>query len=80
MIEDAEIAVRFAQQKFGTKVSTVTGFGNSYSLAKNISETLPAIELLKDESGKTVSWSAIVREKQEVWPIQYLLPGGAYIQ
>jgi pimeloyl-ACP methyl ester carboxylesterase len=80
MIEDAEIAVRFAQQKFGTKVSTVTGFGNSYSLAKNISETLPAIELLKDESGKTVSWSAIVREKQEMWPIQYLLPGGAYIQ
>jgi cephalosporin-C deacetylase-like acetyl esterase len=79
MIEDAEITVRFAREKLGTEVSTVAGFGNSYSLAKNISETLPGIELLKRDSGQIVSWSAIVREKQETWPILYLLPGGAYI-
>jgi hypothetical protein len=24
-------------------------------------------------------WSDIVNQKTELWPIQYLLPGGAYI-
>jgi len=26
-----------------------------------------------------LKWSEIVEQKKESWPIQYLLPGGAYI-
>jgi hypothetical protein len=26
-----------------------------------------------------VKWSELVEQKQELWPIQYLMPGGAYI-
>ena len=79
MIEDAEIAGRFAQEKLGMRVSAVTAPGEAFSLAKDISETLPGIALLQQPDGRSLSWSAIVREKQEVWPIQYLLPAGAYI-
>ena len=46
MIEDAEIAGRFAQEKFGVRVSAVTAPGEAFSLAKDISETLPGIGLL----------------------------------
>lgn len=79
MIEDAEIAGRFAQEKFGERVSAVTAPGEAFSLAKDISETLPGIALLPQSDGRSLSWSTIVSEKQELWPIQYLLPDGAYI-
>jgi pimeloyl-ACP methyl ester carboxylesterase len=79
MIEDAEIAGRFAQEKLGMRVSAVTAPGDAFSLAKDISETLPGIALLQQPDSRSLSWSAIVREKQELWPIQYLLPAGAYI-
>ena len=79
MIEDAEIATRFSREKLGVPVTAVTAPGNGYSLAKDISETLPGIELLPQPDGHVLSWSEIVREKQELWPIQFLLPAGAYI-
>jgi hypothetical protein len=79
MIEDAEIASRFAREKLGTPVTAVTSPGNGYSLAKDISETLPDIALLPQPDGHALSWAEIVRKKQELWPIQFLLPAGAYI-
>ena len=79
MIEDSEIATRFIQGKLGGRVSAVTAPENGYFLAKAISETLPGIELFPQSNGSDFSWATVVREKQEIWPIQYLLPGGAYI-
>ncbi len=79
MIEDAEIATRFVRGTLDARVTTVTATGNGYFLAKTISETLPGIKLLSQSNGRDFSWANIVREKQETWPIQYLLPGGAYI-
>jgi pimeloyl-ACP methyl ester carboxylesterase len=79
MIEDAEIAERFAQEKLAVRVSAVTASGEAFSLAKDISETLPGVALLPQPDGHSLSWAAIVQEKQEVWPIQYLMPAGAYI-
>ncbi len=79
MIEDAEIATRFVQEKVQARVTTVTAPENGYFLAKVVSETLPGIKLLPQSNGKDFSWAAVVREKQETWPIQYLLPGGGYI-
>jgi hypothetical protein len=80
MIEDAEIAGKFAGEKLGARVSAVAAPGEGYSLAKDISETLPGVQLLLQDAGKIVSWSGLVREKKEVWPIEFLLPGGAYVR
>jgi len=31
-------------------------------------------------AGDIMKWSEVVLQRRELWPIQYLLPGGAYIQ
>jgi cephalosporin-C deacetylase-like acetyl esterase len=79
MIEDAEIAGRFAQEKLGTKVVAVTSPDGGFTLASAIAETLPGIQLLSRPDAKVLKWSEIVEQKQEIWPIQYLLPSGAYV-
>ncbi|HYK40664.1 MAG TPA: acetylxylan esterase [Candidatus Eremiobacteraceae bacterium] len=79
MIEDAEIASRFASQKLHSNVAGVTATGDAYSLASAIAETLPGVSLLAEPNGNVLKWSEIVEQKREGWPIQYLLPGGAYI-
>ncbi|PYU76402.1 MAG: hypothetical protein DMG52_04615 [Acidobacteria bacterium] len=79
MIEDAEIAGRFAREKLGAKGVAVTAPDGGYTLASAIAETLPRIELLPQPDAKVLKWSEIVEQKQEIWPIQYLLPSGAYI-
>jgi len=79
MIEDSEIASRFAREKLGAKVVAITAPGDAYTLASAIAETLPGIELLPRPDAKILKWSEIVEQKREIWPIQYLLPSGAYI-
>jgi hypothetical protein len=37
------------------------------------------MRLLPEPNGKVLKWSEIVEEKRESWPIQYLLPSGAYL-
>jgi cephalosporin-C deacetylase-like acetyl esterase len=79
MIEDAEIAARFSRAKFNSKQLAVTADGDAYTLARSIAETLPDIKLLPQPDAHILNWSEIVEQKREIWPIQYLLPGGAYI-
>jgi hypothetical protein len=79
MIEDAEIASRFAREKLGAKVMTVIAPGEAYTLASAVAETLPGIKLLPQPGVKTLKWSEIVEQEREIWPVQYLLPSGAYI-
>jgi hypothetical protein len=79
MIEDAEIAKQFAQERWARNVTAVTGQGESYTLATAISEVLPGVRLLTNGDAKVLRWSEVVEQKQEVWPIQLLVPGGAYI-
>jgi Acetyl xylan esterase (AXE1) len=78
MIEDAEIAKRFVEEKLRRNVTAVTGAGESSTLATAVSEALPGVKLL-DAAEKDLSWRVLVEHKQEVWPIQLLVPGGAYI-
>jgi Acetyl xylan esterase (AXE1) len=78
MIEDAEIAGRFAREKLGAKVQAVTAPSVGYTLASAIAETLPGVELLCRRDAQVLKWSEIVEQKRETWPIQYLLPSGAY--
>ncbi len=79
MIEDAEIARRFATEKLHANVVAVTAAGDAYTLASAVTETLPGIKLLPAPNRKILKWSEIVEQKREIWPIQYLMPSGAYI-
>jgi len=80
LIEDAEIASRFADARLGARVAAVTAPGNAYTVADAISETLPNIKLLPQADGVVLKWSEIVGQRREIWPIQYLLPSGAYLK
>jgi len=80
MIEDAEIATRFVHAKVDAHAEvTVTGVGNTHTLAIAVSETLPGIRLLSQTDAQIVKWSDLVNQERELWPIEYLLPGGAYV-
>ena len=79
MIEDAEVASRFATETLQRRVSAVTSPDNGYTLAAAIAEVLPGIKLLPAPNANILKWSDLVERKQEMWPIQFLLPGGAYI-
>ncbi len=80
MIEDAEIAAHFFRAQFNPQAEfVVTGTNDAYTLASTISETLPNIRLLPQPDIQIIKWSEVVNHKTELWPIQYLLPGGAYV-
>lgn len=80
MIEDVEIGARFVEQKMKPPAEiTVTGTGSAYTLASAVSETLPEVKLLAQPGLPNFRWSEVVNQKMELWPIQYLLPGGAYV-
>jgi pimeloyl-ACP methyl ester carboxylesterase len=80
IIEDTEIAFRFARENInGDADFRITGMGNAYTLASAVSKILPNIQLLSQPGARIEKWSDLVNQKQELWPIQYLLPGGAYV-
>ena len=80
MIEDVEIAARFAQEKLNAQAEfTVSGSGEASTLASAAAETLPHFKLMSQPESHALRWSELVDEKRELWPIQDLLPGGAYV-
>jgi hypothetical protein len=80
MIEDAEVASRFAQAKFEHNVTAVSSTGRGYTLAGVVSQVLPGVKLTNPGNEKILRWSEIVEGEREVWPIELLVPGGAYLQ
>jgi pimeloyl-ACP methyl ester carboxylesterase len=80
MIEDVEIATRFFRAQVNIRAEFfVAGSNGTFTLASAISETLPNIKLLSEPDGDVIPWSELVNQKTELWPIEYLLPSGAYI-
>jgi Acetyl xylan esterase (AXE1) len=81
MIEDAEVAARFARLKLGARRLAVTGEGESRTLAIAIAACLSDVELLPSRSrAAAFSWRETVEQMRETWPIHFLLPGGAYLR
>ena len=80
MIEDVEIATRFAQLKFGADHFSLVADPDYELLARAASGTLNGITHSASSSLPAMKWSDIVDHEVEVWPIQWLMPGGAYIQ
>jgi hypothetical protein len=79
MIEDVEIAARFVKEKFAASEFAITGAGDAYTVARAASEVLPNVKLLAEPHAQILSWSELVEQERELWPIQDLLPGGAYV-
>jgi len=80
MIEDAEIATRFFNAAIRPQSEfAVAGTEGSASLVSAIAQTLPNVKLLPQAGSELFRWSEVVEQKKEIWPIQYLLPGGAFI-
>ncbi len=80
MIEDAEIAVRFSRGKLHAGSYSVVSDPQSAVLASAIAGTLPAVSVGPHPPADVMKWSELVVQRRELWPIEYLLPGGAYIQ
>jgi hypothetical protein len=79
-IEDVEIASRFARQQLGAADLSIAGDGDAYTLAHDAAAVLPGLRLVASGGAQALSWAALVERQQERWPVQYLLPGGAYIR
>lgn len=80
MIDDAEIAARFAEERIGTKVTGIAAPGEAYTLAEAITEIMPGVKAVRESDSVLLKWSQLVDEKREAWPIWFLVSGGAYIQ
>jgi hypothetical protein len=80
MIEDAEISLRFSQEVLHASTVSIASDPQSTVLADAISKTLPGLFVALQPATDLMNWSDIVTQRREQWPIQYLLPGGAYIQ
>jgi hypothetical protein len=79
MIEDTEIVVRFAAESLKLSGFSVIGADEAGLLASSIAEVIPGVALAPGQVNHQMTWSTLVTSGQEVWPIHYLLPGGAYI-
>jgi len=82
MFEDVEIVTRFANLKLRGQQAdlAISGTGSAYTLATTASEVLPNLRLVSRPDAQGVRWSDLVQQKTELWPIEYLIPGGAYLQ
>ena len=81
MFEDVEIVTRFANMKLRRQQSDlgISGTGSAYTLATTASEVLANLRLVSRPDAQPVRWSDVVQQKTELWPIEYLIPGGAYL-
>jgi hypothetical protein len=80
MIEDAEIAIRFSRSKLRAGDFSVASDQEGFTLASALAETLPRVKQIPYPGASIMKWSDLLIQKREQWPIQYLLPGGGYIQ
>ena len=80
MIEDVEIAARFARTHLKASDLSITAEGDAYTLAHDAAGVLKGMRLVPNSGGRLLSWSDVVSQKREIWPVQYMLPGGAYLR
>ena len=80
LIEDAEIAARFARVHLHATDMAITAEGDAYTLAHDAAGALRGLRLLPNANGRVLSWSALITQQQEIWPVQYVFPGGAYVR
>jgi hypothetical protein len=78
LMDDVAIAARFAREHLGADGQlTIVEEDDSPTVASAAAEILPNLKLHQTEYG--LKWSEVVEQKRELWPIETLLPGGAYM-
>jgi dienelactone hydrolase len=88
MIEDVEIVERFARERLGARRLAVApasphpraGVGTAEDadlLAEAAAAALPGVERIASPGPPGFRWADAVEQMRELWPIQYLMPGGA---
>ena len=86
MVEDVEIAARFARERLGAARVALTPSGDAGLLVEAAAEAIPGLDVLPPSgpagpgAAASFRWSDAVEQMREVWPIQYLLPGGALLE
>jgi dienelactone hydrolase len=81
MIEDVEIAARFARARLGAKEVAVEAHGDALLLARAVAAALPDMALVLPATPEpSFSWKESVESLRETWPIHYLVPGGAAVR
>jgi len=78
MMDDSQVVFQFSKEKLGQAPAAILGEGDNYTLASSIAEVNSGIKLVPNPNGKLLKWLELVETKRELWPIQYLVPGGAY--
>ena len=82
MIEDVEIAARFARARLGAREVAIDAPGDARLLARAVAAALPDVALVEarqSRDGVRLEGSAS-RALREIWPIHYLVPGGAALR
>jgi len=81
MIEDVEIAVRFARARLGAREVAIHAPGDARLLAWAAANALPDVALvLSRGTGAAFTWTGALERGAETWPIHYLLPGGGALR
>ncbi len=81
MIEDVEVAVRFARARLGAREVAIDAPGDARLLARAVAAALPDVALVVPRGAETsFSWAEAVESLRETWPIHYLVPGGASLR
>jgi hypothetical protein len=78
LVEDVEIAARFAREKLGARQLAIEGPGDARLLAEAAAAALPGLTLVPAAApDASFSWEKTLASGRETWPIHYLMPGGA---
>ena len=80
LVEDVEIAARFARERLGARSLAIEGPGEARLLARAASAALPELSLLPVAGAEPFSWKDALASGREKWPIHYLVPGGATLR
>ena len=80
LVEDVEIAGRFARERLGARSLAIEASGEARLLAEAAAAALPELALVPSNGVSAFSWREAVESGREIWPIHYLLPGGAALR
>jgi hypothetical protein len=79
MVDDVAIVTRFARERLGATHVEVTGMGAAGLLADVVPQMLDGITVSSTSTPAAFRWSDLVEGMRELWPVQYLMPGGALL-
>ncbi len=77
-LQTIEVADRFARAQLRASDVALSGAGQAATLAVAASTVWPSLALLSAPDADPFDWQTVVQRGTELWPIHYLLPGGAY--